>query len=153
MEWYNFPDEMNLSDYEIRKDGIIRNIKTKYELTHTKKDYLYVKLSNNGTCKSYAVHILVAKVFLENYENKLTVDHIDRNTFNLPIVNHKDGNKLNNNVENLEWCTQKDNMIHFNKNNLIKKDNRQKKVYEYDNENNLINTFNSIAEASKTYNL
>jgi hypothetical protein len=44
-------------------------------------------------------------------------------------------------------------MIHFNKNNLIKKDNRQKKVYEYDNENKLINTFNSIAEASKTYNL
>lgn len=63
MEWYNFPDEMNLPNYEIRKDGIIRNKKTKYELTHTKKDYLYVKLSNNGTCKSNAVHILVAKVF------------------------------------------------------------------------------------------
>ena len=78
MDWYNFPDEMNFPNYEIKKDGIIRNKKTKYELTQSKKDYLYVKLSNNGKCKSCAVHILVAKAFLENPENKLTVDHIDR---------------------------------------------------------------------------
>ena len=58
-----------------------------------------VKLHKDGKKKDYKVHRLVAKAFLENPNN-------------YSIVNHKDGNPLNNNVENLEWCTQKQNVIH-----------------------------------------
>lgn len=58
-----------------------------------------VKLTINGKKKDYLVHRLVALTFLDN-------------PFNLPQVNHKDKNKLNNSVSNLEWISIKDNMIH-----------------------------------------
>ena len=61
-----------------------------------KNGYLQVVLSNNNTRKYIAVHRLVAETFLQN-------------THNLPQVNHKDENKLNNCVDNLEWCTAKYN--------------------------------------------
>lgn len=53
----------------------------------------------NLCCKSYCVHRLVISVFLTNHLKKTD-------------VNHKDFNKLNNNIENLEWCTRSENMIH-----------------------------------------
>ena len=54
--------------------------------------YAHVNLSRNGKIKKSRVHRLVATAFLPNPTN-------------LPMVNHKDENKLNNNVDNLEWCT------------------------------------------------
>ena len=57
----------------------------------TKDGYLLVNLCKNGKVKSFLVHRLVAEAFIDN-------------TDNLPQVNHKDENKLNNNVDNLEWC-------------------------------------------------
>lgn len=62
-------------------------------------DYLFVRLVGNHKDKKCSVHRLVAKAFIPNPENK-------------PCVNHKDGNKLNNKADNLEWCTQSENMIH-----------------------------------------
>lgn len=65
----------------------------------SRKGYLRVYLSKDGTQKTKAVHILVAKAFLPNPEN-------------LPQVNHKDGDKQNNSIYNLEWATQISNMQH-----------------------------------------
>lgn len=69
------------------------------------KGYKRVNLCKNGTFKSVFVHRLVAEAFIPNPNN-------------YPVVNHKDENKQNNCVENLEWCTQKYNM---NWNGVMKK--------------------------------
>lgn len=61
--------------------------------------YRQVTLSKLGGQKIYLVHRLVAQAFLPNPNN-------------LPQVNHIDGNKENNNLENLEWCTHKQNAVH-----------------------------------------
>ena len=62
--------------------------------------YKMVSLKNDGKQKIFSIHRLMAIAFLPN-EN------------NLPQVNHKDGNKLNNDLSNLEWCTQSQNMKHM----------------------------------------
>lgn len=61
--------------------------------------YRKARLSKDGKCISYYVHRLVAKAFIENPNN-------------YPQVNHIDSNKTNNNVKNLEWCTQQINQHH-----------------------------------------
>lgn len=67
--------------------------------------YQHVVLSDGMNTKSHSVHRLVAEAFLPNPEN-------------LPEVNHKDGNPLNNSVNNLEWCTREYN-IGYSKNKQI----------------------------------
>ena len=66
----------------------------------TKKGYLRVDLyDENGKRKHFKVHRLVAQAFIENPDGK-------------PQVNHKDGNKHNNSVTNLEWVTDSENKDH-----------------------------------------
>lgn len=64
------------------------------------KGYLRVKLTKNNKEKRIMLHRLIATAFVENPLNK-------------PNVNHIDGNKKNNTINNLEWCTQSENMKHF----------------------------------------
>ena len=82
--------------------------------------------------KHFLIHRLVAKTFIENKNN-------------FPIVNHIDGNKLNNNVNNLEWCTYSHNEKEAYK--LKLKKGRNKKIIQYDKKNNKIKEWNSITEA------
>lgn len=116
----------------------------------SKNGYARVNLSKNGVNTKYLVHRLVAKTFIDN-------------PFNKPQVNHKDGNKLNNSIENLEWVTQSENIIHAikklnkkigfkNKGEVwykkINVDNPAKKqVLMFDKNNVFIKEFNSLTDA------
>ena len=68
--------------------------------------YKTVGLYADGKCKRFKVHRLVANAFLEGVSGK-------------DCVNHKDGNKWNNSVDNLEWCTRSENSLHASKNGLL----------------------------------
>lgn len=102
------------------------------------------KINENGYIrvyiynKTYMLHRLIALTFLENSENKEQVNHID-------------GNKLNNCVNNLEWVTNQENQIH--KFNIGLGNNYTRKITQYDLKMNKIKDFNSIVEASKTLNI
>ena len=126
--------------YLVSKDGRVFG-KRGFELstTETCRGYFNVTLTFNGKNTSKSVHRLVAETFLPN-------------PFNLKCVNHKDENKHNNNVSNLEWCnyeynnTYKD--IHLRRN----KDNTTRKVIQYDLDMNEIKRWDSIIEAANNFN-
>jgi Flp pilus assembly CpaF family ATPase len=86
--------------YEISNLGNIRNVKTKKILkVHKSRGYYKVKLFLNNRRIHESVHRLVAKAFLVIDKNK-------------PQVNHKNGNKEDNRLENLEWCDHRYNIFH-----------------------------------------
>lgn len=84
----------NFSNYLIYPNGQIKNIKRNKSLTCSLhcSGYYIVKLVNDlGERKTFKLHRLLAILFIPNPDN-------------LPCVNHKDENKLNNSLDNLEWC-------------------------------------------------
>lgn len=87
--------------YQVSSFGNVFSCRRKkcIKLRKTKKGYFRAHLSKEGHAKDFAIHRLVANAFLHNPDN-------------LPQVNHKDEDKANNRVDNLEWCTQKDNVNH-----------------------------------------
>lgn len=99
--------EKQLSNYIIYSDGKIYSLFTNRFLKFTKdKDgYYKVTLFFNKVRKDLRVHRVIAECFIDNVCNKLEVNHID-------------GNKDNNCVENLEWCTNTENIRHAIDNNL-----------------------------------
>lgn len=96
--------------YQVSNKGRIRNKKHKILKTWNKQgkkkyynsenDYQKIHLSKNNILKTYQVHRLVANAFIPNYKK-------------LPQINHKNGKKNDNRVENLEWCTCKENVRHY----------------------------------------
>lgn len=88
------------NNYEISDYGNIRNKKTKRLLKPaiSNKGYYLVSLSNKGKTHTYTIH-------------KLVMEHFNRCAFDYEVINHIDHNKLNNNISNLEYITQKENII------------------------------------------
>jgi len=87
--------------YQISDCGRVKSLKFGAELilAQAKTNYLSVSLWLDGKLKVVKVHRLVAEAFIPNMDNK-------------PQVNHLDGNKFNNKVENLEWATRSENANH-----------------------------------------
>ena len=111
--WKDIKDYEGL--YQISNYGRIKSLerKTKYKyikekiknLNSNRNGYLEVSLCKNGVKKPFMVHRLVAKHFLDSFDEKLDVNHIDCN-------------KKNNNIKNLEMTTRSENIKHAWKNGL-----------------------------------
>lgn len=112
MEWKPVKDFEN--EYMISNSGILKSLEREVpgklgskriitekiiSATDNGKGYLAVALYKDGKRYFRKMHRLVAEAFIQNPDNK-------------PEVNHIDGNKKNNNVDNLEWVTTKENCIH-----------------------------------------
>lgn len=129
----------NWSNYEVSNLGRVRNKKTGRILRQYVNEFGYsiVDLHNYGKVKHYRVHRLVAQSFLPSRQN-------------CNQVNHKDGNKANNNSSNLEWVTQSENVNHCYK-NLRKKGCSPTPKQIICVENN--NVYASISEAARCFNV
>ena len=124
--------------YEVSNTGKVRslnyeNMKIVRELKQCKhrKGYLLVLLYSNGKGKLVKVHRLVAEAFIPNPNN-------------LPQVNHKDEDKTNNNVDNLEWCTNK-----YNANYGTKIKRVSHPIIQLDKAGNVVAHYSSLREASR----
>ena len=105
--------------YWINQKGDIKTIIRKGSHGDTRKvlrsnwGYKYVSLTKDGKRRNFMLHRLIAATFIPNPDHK-------------PYINHKDGNKLNNHISNLEWCTSSENNLHAYRTGL-KHPNRQSK--------------------------
>lgn len=97
--------------------------------------YKQIVLTKNKKRKSYKIHRLIAQAFIPNPNN-------------LPQINHKDENKLNNDVSNLEWCTLQYNCNYGSRNYRCTR-HRQHRVQQYNKQNNLVREYLSLKEAEK----
>ena len=106
--------ETKYRGYFATEDGRIWSEKSHKFLSMSMRGmYLRVTLFlNDKTRKSFAVHRLIAETFIPN-------------PLNLPQINHIDENKLNNNVNNLEWVTVRQNANHATRNERISKKNKE----------------------------
>ena len=152
--------------YEVSNLGKIRNKKTNKILSPSKdkKNYLRVGLRKDKNTKTFLVHQLVAKAFIEN-------------TYNLKMIDHINCNPLDNKASNLRWTTYKENANNlitkerisiskskenhpmFNKkhkqstiNKMIDSNKNKRKIKQLDKNFNLIKTYNSISEVCRLFN-
>lgn len=130
-EWYDIKGYEGL--YQINKLGEIKTLRSNkiMKYGYTTKGYKQVGLYKNKKCKHLYVHRLVAETFIPNFNN-------------LPLVNHKDENRQNNCVDNLEWCTNQYNLKYGNT-----QKNKKRKVLQYDLYGNFIKEWECIIDVEK----
>ncbi len=132
-EFYEIP---GYPGYQINKCGEVYSKKSKkILLSNNVNGYLMTNAKNKGSKSAVAVHRLVALTFIPNPENK-------------PYVNHKDCDKTNNHLSNLEWVTQKENTSHHQK-----KTSHDKKIRQYSLDGTFIKLHNSVTEAGEAVGL
>ena len=135
----SLPRERKTRSCYITKEKILKQ-------TKNRNGYWGITLHKDYKLKTIAVHILVAKAFVDNPNN-------------YPIVNHKDENPSNPKVDNLEWCTVAYNNTYGsaiekrrkNTNYIEKAKKIMKKVNQYTLEGELIKTWDSVKEAAMHY--
>ena len=117
------------------------NRKQKERILHPKSNhgYMVVSLAKNGIYKNNFVHRLVGKAFVDNPNN-------------YPVINHKDENKANNNVSNIEWCTQKYN-ANYGTRNRRSGLRHAKAIIQYDLNWNEIKRWESVSAAARHFNV
>lgn len=124
-------------NYEVSTLGKIRNIKTKRvrKTTINNKGYEQFIVYIDKKPKSFYVHRVVANNFIENFNNFIE-------------VNHRDENKLNNNVDNLEWCDSDYNLHYGTRTERIidKKKPFYTKIIQKDKNKNVIKIWENIDE-------
>ena len=127
----------NYPNYTISDKGEIVNTNTNKELKgYIRKDgYVIISLSKGGKKYKCYLHRLVAETFIPNPDN-------------LPQVNHKDENKTDNCVSNLEWITPKDN-CNYGTRNERQGLGHSKPIEQYDLDGNLIKEWDSAAQVER----
>lgn len=134
--WKKFIYEGIETDYSVSTEGEVRKDTTNYILSQSsQQDYKFVTLLINGQQKRMRVHRMVAMTFIENPDNK-------------PYVNHINGIRYDNNVENLEWVTQSENIQHAVRTGLMQS-GRKKAVIQYNLNGDRMATFESATEAAR----
>ena len=145
--WKDIPEYEGI--YQINNFGIVKRIerKSKYRKNVKIKEkiikeyigtwgYKMVSLYKNNHQKTEFVHRLIAKTFIQNPNN-------------YPVINHKDGNKLNNNINNLEWCTVSHNNKEAYRIGIKKPRVNAKKILQLTKDNKIIKEWNSASEVQK----
>lgn len=123
----------------VDKKGFSRKIKGAIrKQTITNGGYKEVILYSGDNQKTALVHRLVGEAFIPNVSN-------------LPQINHKDENKGNNTVDNLEWCTNDYNHNYGTAKYRIAEKNK-KKVYQYSLDGKLVKIWDSVTDAQQFYN-
>lgn len=142
--------------YQVSNLGRIKSLKRKCKSKHEKRTvkekirklainrqgYYTVVLSKKGNNTSFRVNRLVAETFISNKKTKVYVNHINCD-------------KLDNNVDNLEWCTARENIQHAVKNNLIKTRGESPEaisVNQYDIEGNFLKNWDCMTTAAEKTN-
>ena len=128
--WRDIKDYEGL--YKISSKGKVFSLKTNKLMKINKcGEYDYVALYKNSKKKIQKIHRLVAENFIENPNN-------------LECINHKDENKRNNRVYNLEWCTKKYNCNYGKRNEKMSKSLSKYKIIQKDIQENIINIWDNI---------
>jgi len=137
-------------NYLVSNFGNVKNSKTNriMKQKNNRQGYKQINLCKKGKVKMFSVHRLVALAFLENPDNKQKVDHIDNNP-------------ANNNIKNLRWCSQKDNLANQGKreNNksgfkgvcFNKQHNKYQAQISINGKNKHLGYFETVEQASKVY--
>lgn len=113
----------SLKHYSVSNHGRVQNLNTKKPIKGGGKRYMRIKMrpfpfkKGESKIRNEAIHRLVAKLFIPNIESEKN------------IVNHKDGNSLNNHYTNLEWVTQQENVVHAVETGLFESSDNNKRIY------------------------